>query len=221
MSLPAESSLLFLAAAAIGTIVLVSITKPREKQAPRGSLSRNVIIHNLLRKEIRSPMIGAIQPGKSIRLENRELAKNSIWSLGWSGLPFLRLGSQLGDHVYIGGVCGEYVYTDQLEITAPLDGPKELLIVNLTQVELRLLGIPPIPPGSALLYRGSTGTGLDLGTRFIDTANVFHEYVMHRPITKLFYGELTDSPPSDVVVRLSDVWDQSGFSIANPGGVLV
>lgn len=218
MSVPPETPLLFLAAAAIGTIITFWVTSSPEKKKEGGPYEGKWIIHNLLKRRIRSPLIGAIEPGGFAYVGRKALIPNSAWTI--EGVPFLTIDDHPydGKHIYIGGVVGAYVYTDQQEITAPSAGPKEIFIINLTKQELRLLGIPPIPPSTRFLYRGPSGSGLDLGSEFVDTMGNFPNYVMNTPITRLVYGVVDNTPPFDKI-RLTD--GMENLVLSKPGGVLL
>jgi len=230
MAVPAEAPLIFLAMAAVGTMATLWITAKPNKKEYLPTPAKKLMIHNLMKKTISSPLLGQIKPESHIFIDRPTLVYDSVWSIG--GSPFLRLGANevanlrqaiKNGHLYIGGISGVYVYTDQVGATAPSDGPKELVIANLTEKPLQLLGIPPVPPNTQFVYRGSLGNGLDLGSEFIDIARVFPNYVMNEPITRIVYGMVGPSPPPDYQINLTPIGMKLGerFTFMKPGGVLV
>ena len=230
MSAPAELPLAVFAIASLGLFGAIWLSSNKKPTEEKFVASKKMMIHNSLKTPIRAIGIGTISPGDHIFISNPNAIFNSEWLV--RGKPFLKLGPRgtrpleeaikMGK-LYLGGIDGVYVYIDQVELSCPADGPKELVIANLSQQYLTLSGIPPVPPTSQITYRGSQGNGLDLGSKFIDTKGNFHSYTMNQPITRLVFGMVGPTPPPEYQINFSVIGMEVGetVNLMKPGGILV
>lgn len=228
MSAP-EVPVAFLTLAALGVIGAIYLTSRPEKE--KFSTVKKLVLHNLTRVQLYERRLGIIKPGSIIMISNPEMLYRSTWYHGdnrflvLGGKDDLELNAAIqSGHLYIGGVAGIYVYGDVLDPVAPSDGPKELTIVNSTLVPLRLEGIPPIPPGTEVIYRGAyQGNGLDLGTEFNDLDRRFPTYQMDYPITRIEFGTVTCHKPLKAQRNISDGAIPQGHQewLMPAGGILV
>lgn len=149
-------------------------------------------------------VIGPIKPGKSII---EDLGDGTIiWTIGSRTIAqsgYAGYAERNGaNEIHLGNVFGRYYYIDQSSSTALIDGPKIMTIENLSDRTLRLDGIPPVRARSSATYRGPIGTGVALGTKFVDLDGIFPEYVMDKPITRLYYEMVseTGSEPRELFI---------------------
>lgn len=232
MAAPPEFPVFMLAIAAAAGLGALVLTNKSSKEKFSTS-PKKLMIHNSTKVDLYSPTLGKIKSKSTLLISNTELIFGSQWY--HQGRKFLTLGSRddidlfhsiESGHLYLGGVAGVYVYIDASDGSNPEQGPKELAINNLSDLPLRLKGIPPVPPRTEVIYRGpGQGSGLDLGVKFIDLDQRFESFQMNDPITRIFFGVASSEVAPKSQINLTGLDMKLGYRNPRgpmpPGGELV
>jgi hypothetical protein len=223
-----DKSILFLTTAALGSLAVLFLTtnptsKPKKENVDFSTKIKvtNHFIQPLKISKANEDVLMTIPPHKSVEISRYDLL-GTKWYIGKTLIHVFKTISN-SPEIHFGGVEGMYIYNDINENpTSMISGPTEIIIENLTLQNLKLSGIPEVPPLSQVLYRGSKGDGLDLGSTFLDLDHRFKTYQMNKPITRIVFGNILERKPikERVILTVENMLDGNRISSMGPGGIL-